>query len=204
MGKPRHTDRATLEFYRNEGATYRASGPGGVNRNLHRFLEILPPGGRILDLGCGGGIDSREMIRQGFDVLPVDGSAAVARKAEAVIGKPVVVRTFEELRFEGAFDAVWASASLIHVPRPSLALILGKLRHALKPGGYHFASFKGGGQDGRDADGRYYNYPSMEKLIGYYDKAGGWNLLKVEDYVGGGFEGGTTGPWLAIFAQKRG
>ena len=72
-------------------------------------------------------------------------------------------------------------ASLLHVPFDALPGVLAKVHRALKPGGWHFASFKaaGGyagdaesGSGGRDALGRYFNYPRRDALLGAYRAAG--------------------------------
>jgi SAM-dependent methyltransferase len=197
------TDAETLKYYEDTQATYLASGPGGANRNLGSFLDRLQDGARVLDLGCGGGIDSAEMIRRGFDVVPVDGARSVAQQAEARIGRPVLVQTFEELAFEQEFDAVWASASLLHVPKSALPAILSKVRAALRPGGLHFASYKAGLSDARDPDNRYYNYPTVEELVSAYDGSGEWRLLDIVEYIGGGFGDGGKGPWIAVIAARE-
>ena len=55
-------DPETLAFYAKEAPDYAASGPGGIGRHLEPFLERLPPGGKVLELGCGSGRDAAQMI----------------------------------------------------------------------------------------------------------------------------------------------
>ena len=195
------TDDATLEFYAHNAPVYTASGAGGVSRHLHKFLDLLPEGAKILDLGCGGGRDSEAMLRQGFDVTPTDGVKEVAAKAEQRLGVAVRVMRFNELDYVEEFDAVWANASLLHVPRLALPAILAAVRAALKPGGLHFASYKAGGIEGRDRFGRYFNYLSLEQMADIYRQSGSWNIIEITDYIGGGYEGG-EGPWVAMTASK--
>ncbi|MGH6696810.1 hypothetical protein [Sphingopyxis sp.] len=47
-------DARTLAFYAAEAPVYTASGKLGVSRHLDRFLDRLPAGADILELGCGG------------------------------------------------------------------------------------------------------------------------------------------------------
>lgn len=194
-------DAATLAFYAREAPDYIASGPGGVSRHLHAFLKLVPPGGKVLELGCGGGRDSAEMLKLGFDVLPTDGVPEMARKAEERLGIPVQVMLFHELERVNEFDAVWAHASLLHAPLDALPGILSRIYRALKPGGHHFASYKAGGASGRDRLRRYYNYVSREQLIESYQSSGDWSILKIDEYEGSGYEGRQS-PWLAITASK--
>jgi SAM-dependent methyltransferase len=84
---------------------------------------------------------------------------------------------FHDLCEDQAYDGVWASACLLHVPRQQLAGVLARIHRALKPDGVFYASFKVGDGDGRDALGRYYNYPSPQWLRSVYAEAGPWDPL---------------------------
>lgn len=194
-------DRATLDFYDHEAPVYAASGKGGASRWLDDFMRALPPGARILELGCGGGGDAQALIARGFDVHPTDGSPAIAAKAAARLNRPVTVLRFDELADVEAYDAVWASASLLHVPFAALPDEVALVWRALKPGGLHLATYKAGGVAGRDGFGRYFNYPSRAALTTAYARAARWDVVSVEEYVGGGYDGG-QGPWIAITARR--
>ena len=194
-------DEATLRFYSEEAPVYVASGKGGVNRHLHAFLDRLPAGARILELGCGGGRDCEAMLERGFDVDPTEGVREMARKAEERLGIPVRVMRFDELDADEAYDGVWASASLLHVPRSVLPTVLTRVRKALRPGGLHYASYKSGGAEGRDRFGRYFNYLMLDEALSAHDASGAWNVVEAEEYVGGGYEGG-TGPWIHLTLQR--
>ena len=195
------TDRPTLDYYAEQAPLYVASGPGGVSRHLHGFLKRIPPRARVLELGCGAGRDSQEMLRLGYDVLATDGAPKIARAAQDRLQIPVPVMRFDQLMAVARFDAVWANASLLHVPRPALPGIVKRIWTALKPGGHHFASFKSGEQDGRDRFNRYFNYLAKDALISAYRQAGDWCNLAVIEYTGGGYETG-QGPWIAITVRK--
>jgi SAM-dependent methyltransferase len=200
---PDHTAReaATLGFYADEAPVYAASAKSGVSRRLDAFLQRLDPGARILELGCGGGLDSQAILDRGFQLDPTDGVPEIALQAEARIGRPVRVMRFDELDAVDAYDGVWAQACLLHVPRVALPDILSLVFRALKPGGVHFASFKGGGREGRDVFGRYFNYVTADEVVAAYERSADWDILSVTEYLGGGYEGG-QGPWTAITARK--
>jgi SAM-dependent methyltransferase len=191
---PAH-DPETLAFYDREAGVYAARQQDAELRRLHRFLDGLVPGATILELGCGGGRDAEAMIERGFEVTPTDGSPGLAAEAERRLGRPVRIMRFEELDATTAFDAVWANASLLHVPAPQLARILGKVRCALRSGGRAFASFKSGEAPGRDSLGRYYNFSSEAALRAAYETAGPWASLEIDHAEGGGFDG-VARAWL--------
>lgn len=194
-------DARTLAFYAAEAPVYTASGQSGVSRHLDRFLDRLSDGAEILELGCGGGRDAAHMIVRGFAVDPTDGVAEVAAKAEARIGRPVRVMRFGELADVCRYDAIWASASLLHVPRADLPDVLARIHRALKPGGLHFASYKGGGREGRDRCGRYFNYFTREELESVYREAARWDWLDLAEGLGGGYDG-VQGPWVQITVRR--
>jgi hypothetical protein len=70
------------------------------------------------------------------------------------------------------YDAIWENASLLHVPRSSLPQILALVFQALRAGGLHFASYKGGAQKRLDHYGSYFNYLSREDVTEAYRKSG--------------------------------
>ena len=195
------SDCATLEFYATEAPVYVASGKDGTSRWLAQFMGRLPVGARVLELGCGGGRDAEAMMAAGFAVRATDGSPAIAAKAAERLGRTVEVLRFDELTVVAAFDAVWASASLLHVPRPALPDVLARIYRALVPGGLHFASFKGGGTEGRDRFGRYFNYLDRAALMAAYTASVPWEIVSVVDATGGGYDNG-QGPWLAITVRR--
>ena len=167
-------DRDTLQFYRRNAEAY-AGWAKAPSARLKEFMALLPPGGSILELGCGAGNHSAEMLAAGFKLRVTDGSPEMADIASRRLGHPVEAMLFDELDDHEAYDGVWASACLLHVPRDELAGILGRIRRALKPDGVFYASFKIGEGDGRDSLGRYYSYPSPEWLQATYAEAGPWD-----------------------------
>lgn len=194
-------DDQTLAYYATLAPTYSASGPGGQNRHLDDFLQGLSAGSRVLDMGCGGGIDALAMLDRGLLVDAIEASPSIAAIAAERLDQNVRVQRFDEIDEDEVYDAVWASASLIHVPRPALPGILKLVYRALKPGGVHFATYKGGGEAGRDNAGRYYNYPSATELRSFYLASAPWDILAISEYIGGGFDTG-NGPWIAIKAKR--
>ena len=195
------SDARTLAFYATEAPVYSASGPSGVSRHLDGFLDRLPAGAEILELGCGGGRDAAHMIARGFAVDPTDGVAEIAAQAAARIRRPVRVMRFGELAAVDRYDAIWASASLLHAPRGDLPDVLARIHCALKPGGLHFASYKGGGREGRDRFGRYFNYFAREELESVYRDAASWDRLDLTEGLGGGYDG-VPGPSVQITMRR--
>lgn len=196
-------DAATLRFYAEEASTYAARARAGPSRRLDAFLALLAPGARVLELGCGDGQDCAAMRARGFDVDPTDERPVMAREAEARLGRSVRAMRFDELMATEAYDGVWANACLLHAPRPGLPDVLAHIFMALKPGGVHLATFKAGGAEGRDGLGRYFNYLSADEAEIAYRASAGWEVLSIEDYMGGDYEGGER-PWVAVTVRRPG
>jgi SAM-dependent methyltransferase len=193
-------DEETLRFYRSNAQAY-AGREIAKHQRLSRFLALLPPGGTILELGCGAGADSAQMLAAGFDVSPTDGSPEMASEASRRLGRPVETLLFHDLSKVEAYDGVWANACLLHVPRSKLAQVLALIWRALKPAGHFYASFKAGEADGRDTLNRYYNYPSPDWLRANYSSAGSWRSLSIETGKVRGFDN-EWAAMLFVVAQK--
>ena len=194
-------DEETLKFYRGNAEAYAGREVTSRHAWLTAFLALLPPGARILELGCGAGGDTAEMLARGFDVRATDGSPEMAAVASKRIGGIVETLLFHDIDAVEAYDAVWANACLLHVPRPELADVLARIRRALKPAGVFYASFKEGDGDGRDTLNRYYNYPSPEWLRATYAEAGRWRSLSIESGEVIGFDD-KMASMLFVVAQK--
>ncbi|MEL7190225.1 MAG: class I SAM-dependent methyltransferase [Pseudomonadota bacterium] len=198
------SDDATLIWYERKAPFYTASGAQGCARDLDSFLDRLDPDAYILELGCGGGHDAARMIERGFRVDATDGTAAMVRKANERHDVGARQMRFDELCAQGEYDAVWAHACLLHLPRADLPDALGRIHAALKPGGLHYANFKLGDADhpeeGRDLLGRWTNLPSSDWLKDRYKNAG-FQLIDSQTYRGNGSDG-VKRDWLAFTAKR--
>jgi SAM-dependent methyltransferase len=194
-------DEETLQFYRGNAEAYAGREITSRQARLTAFLALLPPGAAILELGCGAGGDTAEMLARGFDVRPTDGSPEMAAVASKQLGRTVGTLLFHQLDAVEAYDAVWANACLLHVPRAELADVLARIWRALKPAGFFFASYKEGDGDGRDTLNRYYNYPSQDWLRATYAEAGSWNSLLIESGEVKGFDD-KMASMLFVIAKK--
>lgn len=107
-------------------------------------VELLAPraGERILDLGCGDGALTAELVAAGCRVIGVDASAEQVAAARAR-GLDARVVDGEHLAFDAAFDAVFSNAALHWMPHAD-AVIAGVWR-ALVPGGRFIAECGGAG-----------------------------------------------------------
>ena len=194
-------DETTLKFYRSSAEAYAGREITSRKVRLTAFLALLAPNAVILELGCGAGGDTAEMLARGFNVQPTDGSPEMAEVASRRLGRSVGTLLFHDLDKVEAYDAVWANACLLHVPRDELAKILALIWRAIKPEGFFYASYKAGDADGRDTLNRYYNYPSPDWLRTSYAAAGSWSSLSIEAGEVKGFDD-KQASMLFVLARK--
>lgn len=100
------------------------------------------PGERILDLGCGDGVLTAQIVAAGASVLGVDADKAMVAAAREK-GLDAVVGDARSLGFAAEFDAVFTNAALHWVGSPQV-VTAGVVR-ALKPGGRYVGEFGGHG-----------------------------------------------------------
>ena len=111
---------------------------GGVLDLLHPA-----PGERILDLGCGDGALTVDLVARGADVIGVDASPAMVAAARGR-GLRAETADAQDLPFAaGSFDAVFSNA-VLHWVRDQDA-VLAQVRRVLRPGGRFVAEFAGQG-----------------------------------------------------------
>jgi trans-aconitate methyltransferase len=70
-------DEDTLQLYRRNAEAY-AGWANAPSTRLVDFLAMLPAAGSILELGCGAGNHSKEMLVRGFSARATDGSPEMA------------------------------------------------------------------------------------------------------------------------------
>jgi len=98
------------------------------------LIDELPPGGRILDLGCGSGLPTAvQLADAGFEVVGTDESNRMLELArKRVPGATFLQRDLRDLGEDlGTFDAVVSFFSLLMLPRADISLVLGRVRERL-------------------------------------------------------------------------
>ena len=133
-----------------------------------RHVEARPPL-RVLDFGCGPGRDLKALQQMGHEAVGLEGCASFVEMARAYAGCDVLHQDFLQLCLPSAsFDAVFANASLFHVPRGDIRQVLDGLSACLKPGGVLFSSNpRGADEEGWQGEryGVWYREDSWRKIM---------------------------------------
>ncbi len=109
---------------------------------LETFAQLLrkqyKQRARVLAISCGAGWEANFLVARGFDLVGIDTSAEMLRRARnRVPGGKFLQMGIQNLRFppQETFDAIWSTRTLIHVPRALVVDLLASWKRVLKPGG---------------------------------------------------------------------
>jgi len=114
-------------------------GLNGAKARLSHLSQLIKPGGRVLDIGAGGGEFLAEAKRLGFEVEGVEPSVGFARYAERAYGVKVHIAPLMKIHFGGRkFDLIHSFHVFEHLRDPFASM---KLVHSLlAPGGYFYVA----------------------------------------------------------------
>ncbi|SDI73266.1 class I SAM-dependent DNA methyltransferase [Aliiruegeria lutimaris] len=195
------SDKRTLSVYDTQAGDYaRLVDTGRPYPRLESFIDRLPKGGRVLDLGCGPGNWAARMIERGLEVVALDASEGMAAVAGERYGLTVRVARFDSVTEIEAYDGIWAHFSLLHAPRSAMPGHLAALHEALRCGGWFLLALKLGTGEARDGKDRFYTYYTEDEIGGLLDTAG-FEIVAREHGEDVGFDG-TSHDFIVLTARK--
>jgi SAM-dependent methyltransferase len=198
--------RATVRAYDVRAQEYAAASTqldDVVRARLDSFAEQLGEGGRVLEIGSGGGRDAAYLEEAGLVLRRTDVSPGFVtvlreqgRRADQV--DPLVDDLADP---DGPYDGVWANASLLHVARADLLVVVRRLAVVTRPGGTLMLSVKAGDGEGWSTHGTisgarrfvYWREPDLRRAV----VRAGWTVQDVVD--GPGVRGEQ---WLMLTATR--
>jgi 2-polyprenyl-3-methyl-5-hydroxy-6-metoxy-1,4-benzoquinol methylase len=191
----------TLETYENLADLYIARSPTVRSRLVDDLIKATTPGQRVLELGTGGGNNASALEQAGLMVERTDGARAFVDRLQSA-GHDARVLSLYADTFGGPYDAVFANAVLLHVPRERLAGVLAVARDATRVGGVLVASFKKGSGEGwstkkLDAP-RFFTYWQEDELSARVRQAG-WTPVSVADWT----SPAATERWITVIATNN-
>ena len=197
---------ATVAAYDGFAAAYVAQ-TGRPNpltaEQVARFVAVLPPQPRILELGSGSGRDA----------LSLEGAGAVVDRTDVTPGFVDLLeraghraRVLDPLSDDlgGPYDGIWAQACLLHVARADLGRLLLRLRDAVTPAGRLFLSLKEGDGENWSVHGsvtapRFFTFWREETLREVLTTAG-WDVVTLDRHESVRDPAET---WLDVLAVRR-
>jgi SAM-dependent methyltransferase len=150
----------TCAAYEREAPAYARATAGyddypGLGAAIESFADEVPSRLPVLDIGCGGGRDSRLLAGRGMRVVAADVSMAMLTQARAraesrphrrigYVRLNMLDLPFPDTRFGG----VWACASVLHLPSRDIPRALCNIWRTLVPGGSVALSMRAGEGEG--------------------------------------------------------
>ena len=201
----------TIDYY-NTHANDFVQDTLAANMHLQQdaFLACLPAQAHILDLGAGSGRDSLYFMKLGCLVTMVDGSDAMCKACEKLTGQKAIHSTFLDFETQEKYDGVWACASLLHLHKEEIPVVLSHLAGMLKKPNTLYLSFKYGDFEG-PRNGRYFTDLTEEGLASVILKT---NTLKLtmehgnykvdRQFITKDVRPGRTERWLNAFVHLGG
>jgi cyclopropane fatty-acyl-phospholipid synthase-like methyltransferase len=148
--------------------------------HIHKLLlNLFSPSLHLLEIGCGSGRDASFMIRNGYNILAIDGSKEMVEEAKRY--HPELKDSLEvlcipdELHFKpSSFDGVYSIATLMHLKQDAIDATFKEVYNLLKPNGKFVFSVPIQRDDidkkNRDQQGRHFSMLSKSEWIQYCTK----------------------------------
>ena len=113
---------------------------------IQLFIDSLSKGAGVLDLGCGPGVDTAKLSKSGLLVEGLDLSDGLLEIAKGL--NPGLTFTQGDMRKlpygDEVFDGIFAKASLLHIPKEDIHLVMQEMHRVVKSSGSIHIAIKGG------------------------------------------------------------
>ncbi len=195
------TNSKTLEYYNNNAEDF-IQGTLFVDfkQTQDKFISLLS-GKKVLDFGCGAGRDTKYLIDKGLDVVAIDGSEELCKRASNYTGINVKHMLFQDLDEIEQYDGIWACSSILHLSKIELKPVIKRMLNALHKNGIIYTSFKYSEFEG-ERNGRYFTDFTLEGFTEYISDI---HDMAIEQYwiTGDVRPGRGDEKWLNLILRKN-
>jgi ubiquinone/menaquinone biosynthesis C-methylase UbiE len=202
-------EQQTVDYYNQHGKTwveqhFPADKISFYQKEIELFKQ-LAPSGSLLEIGSGGGVEAHELLKEttynyvGIDISPTLLATAQQRNPSAKFMEASVYN----LPFTaGSFDAFWAAAVFLHVPKNRMDEAFVSLTTVLKPGACGFISLKAGeGEHVENETNRFFSYFTTQEFTQILSK---YNFVVTQTYQKVRMSlKNTPQPWLIFFITYK-
>jgi ubiquinone/menaquinone biosynthesis C-methylase UbiE len=159
-------------------------GPFDNDAELQELMNIVRPGGHILDAGCGSGVVTRVLVDNGFQVTGIDISQKMIDLAKQRVPEAALeLGDMAALEFEDdSFDGIVSTYAVFHIPRTKHSSLFLDFHSILKKGGALLFSIGSKETDGTDGVWEWDEFQSVPMFWSYYPPSRTAELLKSADF----------------------
>ncbi|MDO6591315.1 methyltransferase type 11 [Loktanella sp. D2R18] len=194
-------DKDTIATYNAKAADYaKMTNTARPDADLQAFIDTMPKGAHILDLGCGPATASAHMRDAGLVPDPVDAAQGMVDCANQTHHIGARLMAFDDIDMIATYDGVWANFSLLHTPETDLPRHIRAIAVALRDGGIFHIGMKVGAGEKRDQIDRLYTYVTVDGLHALLTDAG-FDVIATKQGQEVGMAG-TNDPFVIMRARK--
>lgn len=147
---------------------------------LNKFAELAKSQGavKVLDMGCGSGIQSKLLSENNFQMTGIDLSPLMIKEAKKRLPEAnFIVGDITQMPFKvNSFDAVLAKDCIFHMPKDLVPGVLNSVYKLLWGKGYFYLSVKKGEGEKEKEQIKYGK--KIRRFIAYFKEKEITNLIK--------------------------
>lgn len=175
----------TLDFYNKNAKDWSGNhifGKNSFREKLIKKFKKLLSNGKILEIGCGPGLDAKNLIENGFEYVGIDNSKEFIKLAKKNNPKAKFIKMSAEKLFflKNTFDGFWSSATLLHIKKNKIIKTLEKIKKICKPGAIGLITLKQGVSEGEEKEtGRWFAFYTKNEFEEILEKTG-FEIIEVD------------------------
>ncbi|MDC7124335.1 MAG: class I SAM-dependent methyltransferase [Spirochaetales bacterium] len=176
-------------------------------KQMNKYVSCFKEKSKILDVGCGSGLNSKIISEAGHKIIGFDFSESMIEIAKKNCPRGVFyVSTTENFNSSEMFDGICLSFIIVHLSDQDAYKLIDKVSRLLNPGGYLYISFMTGKQPGYEttsfSDSEiFFNYYKTEDIIEKFTRNGfSVESREIEPYTEK--DGSTTEDVFLIFKRN--
>ncbi len=132
----------TIGAYNNDVIARRQADMNTLLPQFSLFVEKIPQGGSVLDIGCAVGTDVTRFLTVGIDAIGIDGAQKMldyGLQMNPMLQDKLILMDATKMTFDhNTFNGVWSRAMFLHLPPEDAEKVINDIYNILRFGGLFF------------------------------------------------------------------